>query len=55
MVEQKKDQPYVTFNNGVRFPQIGLGTFLGGESLKEIVKKAILVDGYRHIDTALRY
>jgi diketogulonate reductase-like aldo/keto reductase len=49
-------QPYVTLNNGIRMPQIGLGTFLSSEAdVYPIVKSAILEYGYRHIDTAMFY
>ena len=50
-------QPYVTLNNGLKMPQIGLGTFGAdeGANLEEVVKSAILNHGYRHIDTAFVY
>jgi diketogulonate reductase-like aldo/keto reductase len=46
----------VTFNNGNKFPQIGLGTFLSteGDTVK-VVYEAIVTNGYRHIDTASIY
>jgi len=49
-------QPYATFNNGVKFPSIGLGTFASTEGdCKAVVIDAILNKGYRHIDTASIY
>jgi len=48
--------PYVTFNNGVKFPAIGLGTFLSTEGdCRQVVYDAIVNHGYRHIDTASIY
>lgn len=47
--------PRFTLNNGTTIPVIGLGTFLNRENPKEMVKKAILEYGYRHIDTAKIY
>ena len=44
-----------TLNNGTKIPVIGLGTFLMSDNPKEMVKKAILEYGYRHIDTAHIY
>jgi alcohol dehydrogenase (NADP+) len=50
------EQPYTTFNNGVKFPTIGLGTFTSTEGdCKAVVMDAILNKGYRHIDTASMY
>jgi alcohol dehydrogenase (NADP+) len=49
-------QPYATFNNGVKFPVLGLGTFLSAEGdCKKVVYEAVLNHGYRHIDTASVY
>jgi len=50
------NQTYVTLNNGLRMPQVGLGTFNGGGPgrVHEAVKHAIRF-GYRHIDTAIAY
>lgn len=49
-------QPYVTLNNGVKMPAIGLGTYDSTEgSIEPIVKAAILEHGYRLIDTAKIY
>ena len=42
-------------NNGGSIPVIGLGTLCAKESLKEIVRSAIIDYGYRHIDTARNY
>lgn len=48
--------PYVTLNNGVKFPQIGLGTFQSSEGdCKIVVREAIINHGYRAIDTATIY
>ncbi|XP_050388937.1 aldo-keto reductase family 1 member A1 isoform X1 [Patella vulgata] len=47
--------PMVTFNNGNKFPIIGLGSW---QATKEECQKAIraaLDAGYRHIDTAMAY
>ena len=55
MVDQVSQQPYITFNNGQKLPQVGLGTFLSDNKVEAIIKKAILEDGYRHIDTASIY
>ena len=50
------EQPYVIFNNGNKFPQIGLGTFLSSEGdTVKVVFEAIVNNGYRHIDTASIY
>ena len=49
-------QPYVTLNNGIKMPQIGLGTYDDSEGdVIAVVKAAILEHGYRHIDTAKVY
>ena len=49
-------QPYFTLNSGYKIPAIGLGTFQADNGkLSEVIKKAILVDGYRHIDCAKLY
>ena len=47
--------PRITLNNGTKIPVLGLGTFLMSDNPKEMVKKAILEYGYRHIDTAHIY
>ena len=47
--------PRYTLNDGTKQPVIGLGTFLMTDNPKEMVKKAILEYGYRHIDTAMIY
>lgn len=46
----------ITLHNGVKMPQLGLGTFLikEGESAYDTVKEALKI-GYRHIDTAQMY
>ena len=46
---------YVTLSNGVKIPQLGLGTWLiDDDKCSEVVKKAVEI-GYRHIDTAQVY
>ena len=46
---------YVTFNNGVKMPILGLGVYsMYGNECVEAVKNAIEV-GYRHFDTAQYY
>jgi alcohol dehydrogenase (NADP+) len=53
---QASSAPYVTLNNGTKFPQIGLGTFLSTEGdCFTVVKESILNHGYRAIDTATIY
>jgi len=45
----------LTLNNGVKIPQLGLGTwFIDDASVAEAVKAAVKV-GYRHFDTAQAY
>ncbi|MGB7448351.1 MAG: aldo/keto reductase [Ornithinimicrobium sp.] len=47
--------PRVELNNGVRIPQVGLGTFqIDADRTQEVVEQA-LEAGYRHIDTAAGY
>ena len=47
--------PYVTLNNGMKMPQLGLGVYLiKGQECVESVKNAIQM-GYRLIDTAKYY
>ncbi len=46
---------YVTLNNGVVMPKIGVGTFtLSGKKLSEVVRAADKI-GYKHFDTAWLY
>lgn len=46
---------YVTLNNGVKMPQLGLGVWkISNEEVTEVVTKALEV-GYRSIDTASAY
>ena len=48
-------QNTLTLNNGVKIPQLGLGTwFIPDEQAAEAVKAAVAL-GYRHIDTAQAY
>ncbi|ESO98957.1 hypothetical protein LOTGIDRAFT_158920 [Lottia gigantea] len=47
--------PFITFYNGIKFPQFGLGTW---QSTKEECKTAVraaLDAGYRHFDSAFAY
>ena len=45
----------ITLNNGVKIPQLGLGTwFIDDDKVAEAVKAAVGI-GYRHIDTAQAY
>ena len=46
---------YLTLNNGVKIPQLGLGTwFIPDDEAADAVKEAVKV-GYRHFDTAQAY
>jgi diketogulonate reductase-like aldo/keto reductase len=47
--------PKVKLNDGHYMPVLGLGTFLNTSNVYDIVKKAILEDGYRHIDCSKVY
>ena len=49
-------QTFLTLNNGVTIPQVGLGVFQtpSGEVTVEAVKAA-LASGYTHVDTAMIY
>ena len=40
---------------GGGMPVLGLGTYLNNENTKEVVKRAIMEFGYKHIDTASDY
>ncbi|MEE5987579.1 aldo/keto reductase [Ligilactobacillus equi] len=45
----------VTLNNGVKMPQLGLGTYqISNTQVKEVVSEALKL-GYRHLDTADYY
>lgn len=48
--------PYITLNNGIKIPQLGLGVYMiqGNENTKKACLEAIKL-GYRHIDTAHAY
>jgi len=49
------ESPYVTLNNGLRMPQVGLGTWdPQSGAMMEAIKNAI-DSGYRHIDCAYVY
>ena len=46
---------YIVLNNGVKIPQLGLGTwFIDDDKAADAVKAAAEI-GYRHIDTAQAY
>ena len=46
---------YLTLNNGIKIPQLGLGTwFISDDTVADAVKTAVDM-GYRHIDTAQAY
>lgn len=46
---------YLTLSNGVKIPQLGLGTwFIDDDKVADAVKAAVKL-GYRHIDTAQAY
>lgn len=52
--------PYITLNNGLQIPSIGIGTGTvrsveEGQTSIESIKHAVLNCGYRHIDTASLY
>lgn len=49
------DQAYVTLNNGVQMPLVGIGTFLLSPDEAENSCISALKDGYRLIDTANAY
>ena len=45
----------IVLNNGVKIPQLGLGTwFIDDDKAADVVKAAVKI-GYRHIDTAQAY
>ena len=45
----------IVLNNGVKIPQLGLGTwFIDDDKAADAVKAAVEI-GYRHIDTAQTY
>ena len=54
---QESSQPVVVeLNNGVKMPQVGLGTFkITSEAEKKSLRDAIMEVGYRHLDTATMY
>ena len=51
------DSGYLTLHTGAKMPIIGLGTFLSPneQELIDVIKKAVIEDGYRQIDTASLY
>ena len=52
----KIEDKFVIFENGLRFPRIGLGTFLlSDDQAEETVYQAITKLGVRHIDAAWAY
>ncbi|MDR3055104.1 MAG: aldo/keto reductase [Zoogloeaceae bacterium] len=48
-------QPFLTLNNGVQIPQLGLGTWQTPDDVAADAVKNALKDGYRLIDTAAIY
>lgn len=48
-------QLYVTFNDGRKIPQVGLGVWRTGQEEAPAVVRKALETGYRHIDTAAVY
>ena len=56
METSQNNIPYITLNSGHKMPAVGLGTFLSSEGdVGDVVKAAIIDNGYRHIDTASAY
>lgn len=50
-----RQQPLVTFNDGVKIPQLGLGVWqVSNDEVTDVALKAFEI-GYRHIDTAAGY
>ncbi|GAY72384.1 oxidoreductase of aldo/keto reductase family, subgroup 1 [Lentilactobacillus kosonis] len=51
----KNNVPFITLNDGVKMPAIGLGTYQirGGSGVNHIL--AAIKDGYTGIDTATNY
>ena len=49
------EQIYITLNNGIRMPMVGIGTFQLSPAEAETSVKSALADGYRLIDTANAY
>src|SRR5450631_1333470 len=47
--------PYLTLNNGVAVPQLGIGVFQVPQGQTQRVVEDALEAGYRHIDTAAGY
>ena len=55
-LEKHSEQPYLTLNNGVRMPQVGLGLYMiqeGDEAYNSV--RTALAQGYRHFDCAHAY
>ncbi len=50
-----KNQAYITLNNGVQMPLVGIGTFMLSPDDAEASCLSALKDGYRLIDTANAY
>ncbi|MET0482308.1 MAG: aldo/keto reductase [Aestuariivirgaceae bacterium] len=49
------DQTHITFNDGSRIPQVGLGVWRTPNDVAVTAVKAALDAGYRHVDTAAVY
>ena len=48
-------QNALTLNNGIKIPQLGLGTwFIRDDIVADVIKEAVNI-GYRHFDTAQAY
>ena len=55
-LDKHSEQPYLTLNNGVRMPQLGLGLYMiaeGDEAYNSVM--AAFKAGYRHFDCAHAY
>ena len=47
--------PYLTLNNGVKIPSLGLGVFLSPPELTAKAVELAVESGYRLVDTAAKY
>ena len=46
---------FVTLNNGVDLPALGLGVFQTPPEETRVAVETALADGYQHVDTAAAY